>query len=63
MPSPNATSIWAPKPVVGLHTWFAQQNNLKKGKALLQAFMFLTSAEGLAAFRQWRAGEIAKGNL
>jgi hypothetical protein len=46
-----------------LHTRFAEQNNMKKGKAILQAFMFLTSPQGLRAFRHWRGIEIARGNL
>lgn len=57
------TSVYAPKAVPALHTWFAEQNNMRKSHAILQAFMFLTSEEGLKAFRIWRGGEIAKGNL
>jgi hypothetical protein len=64
MPSPEShTSVYAPKAVPALHTWFAKQNNMRKSPAILQAFMFLTSEEGLKAFRIWRGGQIAKGNL
>jgi hypothetical protein len=63
MPKVESTAIWAPKAVVKLHTTFAEQNNMKKGKAILQAFMFLTSPQGLRAFRHWRGIEIARGNL
>ena len=62
--APNQTSLGTTKANSKLLRWFADQNHLpSKTQALLLLVQFAATADGLAAFRQWRASEIAKGNL
>ena len=60
----NFTTLGTTKESSNLLKRFAEQNNLgSKTKALILLVKFGTSPQGLRAFRQWRAVEIARGNL